>query len=49
MQSVVLDSFAILAWLQDEPCAEQVEDSLTKASLGQAQVLVSSINLGEVY
>jgi ribonuclease VapC len=49
MPAVVLDAFALLAWLQDEPGAEQVEAYLAEASAGRAQVLISAINLGEVY
>ena len=49
MASVVLDSFAVLAWLQDEPGAETVEAYLTEGSAGRTEVLVSYINLGEVY
>jgi ribonuclease VapC len=48
MRSVVLDAFALLAWLQDEPGAEEVEAYMAEASAGRTQVLVSSINLGEV-
>lgn len=49
MPDVVLDAFALLAWLQDEPGAERVEAYLAEASAGRAQVLISSINLGAVY
>jgi len=49
MQTVVLDAFALLTWLQDEPAAGTVEGYLAEASAGRTRVLVSSINLGEVY
>lgn len=48
--SVCLDAFALLAWLQDEPGADQVENYLLQAQTQTDQkCFVSLINLGEVY
>lgn len=46
--SLVLDSFALLALLRDEPGAEAVRDILIRAAAGEIALLMSEINLGEV-
>lgn len=43
----VLDSFALLAHLQNEPGAIEVRAVLEQASDGWAQIFISLINLGE--
>lgn len=45
----LLDSFAILAWLQNEPGADRVEALLTQAQRRKTFLLLNVINLGEVY
>ena len=45
----MLDSFAVLSWIQDEPGAQTVEDLLYGAQGGQEQVIMNIVNLGEVY
>lgn len=45
----VLDSFAILAWLQNESGADRVEALLTQAQRRKTSLLLNVINLGEVY
>ena len=45
----LLDSYAILVWIQDEPGAQAVEDLLLSARKGQLHLVVSELNLGEVY
>jgi predicted nucleic acid-binding protein len=45
----LLDSYAILVWIQDEPGAQVIEDLLLSARKGQINLVVSEINLGEVY
>ena len=45
---LVLDSHAILAYLQDEPAAGQVEDLLHRADSGHVTLWLSIINYGEV-
>jgi len=42
----VLDSFALLAYLQDEPGAQIVQDVLADES---AEIFLCTVNLGEVY
>lgn len=44
-----LDSFAWLAWLQDEPGAPAVQRCLDEAERGRAECVTSIINLGEVF
>ena len=46
--SLVLDSFALLALLRDEQGAGVVRDLLTRAAQGEIALLMSEINLGEV-
>ena len=48
MNRYVLDSFALLALLQDEPGADRVDHLLTAASRGEAEIRMSLINLAEV-
>jgi predicted nucleic acid-binding protein len=48
--SVCLDAFAVLAWLQNEPGAAQVETFLQQASEQETEkCFVSLLNLGEAY
>jgi predicted nucleic acid-binding protein len=44
----VLDSFALLAYLQDEPAAPRIEKFLDNAAKGKHSLLLSMINLGEI-
>lgn len=44
----VFDSFALLAYFEDEAGAARVEDILTACAEGKAQAWLSMINLGEV-
>lgn len=44
----VLDSFAVLALLNDESGASRVEDLLRQARAGEVKLAMSLINLGEV-
>ena len=45
----VLDSWALLAFFEDEPAAEQVESLLGKAEAGTHKLLLCVVNWGEVY
>jgi predicted nucleic acid-binding protein len=45
----VLDSWALIAFFEDEPAAEQVERLLVKAEAGAHTLLLSVVNWGEVY
>jgi len=49
VESNVLDSFAILSFMQDEQGAEVVGSLLRDAQAGGVRLLVSVINLGEVF
>lgn len=49
MMSYVLDSFALLVFLQKEPGSGRVNDILQKARKKQTTVLFSEVSLGEVY
>lgn len=44
----VLDSYALLALLNDEPGAARVEDLLRQAEAGETELALSVINLGEL-
>ena len=46
---ILLDSFAVLAWIQDEPGAERVEALLLEARHTESPLLLTALNLGEVY
>ena len=45
----ILDSFALLAFLQDEPGAQVVEDFILQAQDGKNQLVMSVVNLGEIW
>lgn len=49
MERYVLDSYAVLAYLNDEPGAQVLQDILQLAQQGQVAVYMSWVNLGEVY
>jgi predicted nucleic acid-binding protein len=46
---LVLDSWALLAYLQNEPMAEALESLLTEARDRGAALWISNINLGELW
>ena len=48
MQAYVLDSYAILAYLEGETGAERVQALLSDASRGGSQLFLSMLNLGEI-
>jgi ribonuclease VapC len=45
----VLDSWALLAFFEDEPAAEIVEKILLEGEAGRTRLLLSVVNWGEVY
>jgi predicted nucleic acid-binding protein len=49
MRVRVLDSWAVLAFLQDEPAAEQIEAVLADSQESARPALISTVNLGEVW
>lgn len=48
MKNYVLDSYAVLAYFQNERGAEEIEGFLRKAAVGEAALFLSVVNLGEV-
>lgn len=44
----VLDSFALLAFLQDEPAASRIEKLMDQAEKEKCRLLLCIINLGEI-
>lgn len=49
MATKVLDSWALMAFFEDEPAAEEVEKFLTQAAAGRQKLLLSAVNWGEIY
>ena len=50
MKTRVLDSWAILEWMRArKPAEDAVTTLLTAAQVGMAKLLISAINVGEVY
>ena len=45
----VLDSFAIIGFLENEPFSDQIESLLRQAQKGRAVLFLHCIHLGEVY
>ena len=45
----MLDSWALLAFFEDEPAAEEVEKILLDGEAGRTRLLLSVINWGEIY
>lgn len=44
----VLDSYALIAYLNDEEGADEVEGVLREAARGEAELFMHAVNLGEV-
>ncbi len=49
MAAKVLDSWALMAFLQDEPAAGEVEKLLLKAAEDKHKLLLCVVNWGEIY
>ena len=49
MATKVLDSWALIAFLEDEPAAEAVEKLLAQAAADKHKLLLSVVNWGEIY
>ncbi len=47
-ESWVLDSYAVLALLQEDPGSHEVRQRLDQAQRGEARVLMTWVNVGEV-
>jgi predicted nucleic acid-binding protein len=48
LPAYVLDSFAFIAYLEDEPAAQRVQKILKDAEENKCKVYISIINLGEI-
>ena len=49
MATKVLDSWALIAFFEDEPAAEAVEKLLAQAAAEKHKLLLSVVNWGEIY
>jgi predicted nucleic acid-binding protein len=49
MKKWVFDSWALLAFLEDEPSAGKVEGLIARANETQGRLFISGINLGEIW
>ena len=49
MATKVLDSWALIAFLEDEPAADAVEKVLARAAADKHKLLLSVVNWGEIY
>lgn len=49
MKRAVLDSYALLAYFEDEPGAEAVQHLLEKAEAAETELFLSVVNWGEIY
>jgi len=49
MATKVLDSWALIAFFEDEPAAAQVERLLQQAAEGKHKLLLCAVNWGEIY
>jgi predicted nucleic acid-binding protein len=49
MATKVLDSWALMAFLHDEPAAEEIEKVLVKAAEDKHKLLLCVVNWGEIY
>jgi ribonuclease VapC len=49
MRGFVLDSYALIAYFEDEPGAGDMEQILEQAEKGKAHLLISVVNWGEIY
>jgi predicted nucleic acid-binding protein len=49
MATKVLDSWALIAFLEDEPAAKAVEKLLAQAAAEKHKLLLSVVNWGEIY
>ena len=49
LNSIVLDSFALIGYLENETFSPKVEKLLKKARQGKIRIYLHAIHLGEVY
>jgi ribonuclease VapC len=48
-ETKVVDSWAIIVWLLDQPAAPAVESLMQKADAGEVHLVMSWMNVGEVF
>ncbi|SRR6266404_3329778 len=48
-KAIVLDAWAVMAYLEDEPSAEKIADIIADAHENNTPLLMSVVNLGEVW
>ncbi|GAB4460626.1 MAG: hypothetical protein Kow0070_17050 [Anaerolineales bacterium] len=48
-KAYVLDSWSVIAYLEDEPSGEQVEDLIATAHEEQIPIYMSVVNVGEIW
>ncbi len=48
MKTYVLDSYALLTYLQDEAGADEVDSLISSARAGEVKLVLSVVNLGEI-
>src|SRR5215510_2830224 len=48
-KAIVLDSWAVMAYLEDEPSAQKVADLIADAHENNTPLLMTVVNLGEVW
>jgi len=48
-KAYVLDTWAVIAYLEDEPSGEQVEELIASANEEQIPIYMSVVNVGEVW
>lgn len=48
-KAIVLDSWAVMAYLEDEPSAEKIADIIADAHDNNTPLLMTVVNLGEVW
>ena len=49
LPTYILDTFAVIAYLNDEEGADKVEKLLNKAKEGEVKLFMHAINLGEIF
>lgn len=49
MKNLILDSYALISYLENEQGADRIEELLYKAKKEELHILMSIINWGEVY
>src|SRR5215472_10268911 len=48
-KTIVMDSWAIMAYLEDEPAGERIADMIADARDGNTPLMMTVVNFGEVW